>query len=378
MPSGHSIGILTAGGDCPGLNAVIRAVAKPLLAAGVSVLGVEDGFLGLIEDRVRPLHERDVAGILAMGGTILGSSNRSNPRRFCTGRRADGTPIIEDVSAQAFATLARHKIEALVVIGGDGSMSCATELRQAGLAKGIDLKLVGVPKTIDNDIVGTDLTFGFMSAVATATDAIDKLRTTAASHHRVMVVELMGRNAGWLALHAGVAGGADIILIPEIPWTFEAVCATVLERRGRGRRYSIIAAAEGAAPRGGGKTVAKVDAAIPDPVRLGGVGKVISDEIELRTGIESRCVVLGHMQRGGAPTPQDRILATQFGQWASRLVLEQRWGRLAVLRGLHLTDIAIEDVAERQRLVPPEDPTLAAARAVWTSFGDAPPVTRPA
>ena len=251
-------------------------------------------------------------------------------------------------------------------------MSCATQLRHAGLARGIDLKLVGVPKTIDNDIVGTDLTFGFMSAVATATDAIDKLRTTAASHHRVMVVEMMGRNAGWLALHSGVAGGADIILIPEIPWSFDALCERVVARKSKGRRYSIIAAAEGAAPRGGAKTVAKVDLAVPDPVRLGGIGKVISDEIERRTGIESRFAVLGHMQRGGPPIPADRILATQFGQSAARMILEERWGGMVVLRGLGLTDIGIEDVADRQRLVSPNDPTVLAARAVWTSFGDEP------
>lgn len=372
MPT-RTIGILTAGGDCPGLNAVIRAVAKPLLAAGVRVLGIEDGFLGLIEDRVRELGEPDVSGILAVGGTILGSSNRSNPLRFCTGKRPDGTPIIEDVSARAFATIARHGIQGLAVIGGDGSMSCATQLRHAGLSRGIDLKLVGVPKTIDNDIVGTDLTFGFMSAVATAADAIDKLRTTAASHHRVMVVEMMGRNAGWLALHAGVAGGADIILIPEIPWSFEALCERIVARKGKGRRYSIIAVAEGAAPRGGSKTVAKIDPAVPDPVRLGGIGKVVSDEIERRTGVESRFAVLGHMQRGGPPIPADRILATQFGCTAASMILEDRWGGMVVLRGLGLTDISIEDVADRQRLVSPKDPTVAAARAVWTSFGDETP-----
>jgi 6-phosphofructokinase 1 len=366
----RTIGILTAGGDCPGLNAVIRAVAKPLLAAGVRVVGIEDGFLGLIEDRVRPLHEPDIAGILALGGTILGSSNRSNPLRFCTGRRPDGSPIIEDVSARAFATLERHGIASLVVIGGDGSMSCATSLRRAAEARGIPLNLVGVPKTIDNDIVGTEITFGFQSAVATATDAIDKLRTTAASHHRVMVVELMGRNAGWLALYAGVAGGADIILLPEIPWSYEAIAERVRQRQSRGRRYSIIAATEGSAPRGGAKTVDKVDAAVPDPVRLGGVGRVVADELERRTGIECRAVVLGHMQRGGAPVPGDRILATQFGHHAARLALEGRWGRLAVVRAGRLDDTDIQEAADRQRLVPADDPVLAAARGVWTSFGD--------
>lgn len=367
-----TIAILTAGGDCPGLNAVIRAVAKPLLAAGRRVLGVEDGFLGLIEDRVRPLEFPTVSGILALGGTILGSSNKSNPLRFATGVNSDGSVVLSDVSPQVFATLERHDIRGVVVVGGDGSMSCATELRRAGLSRGIDLKFVGVPKTIDNDIVGTDVTFGFASAVATAADAIDRLRTTAASHHRVMIVELMGRNAGWIALHAGVAGGADIILVPEIPWSFEAVAERILERRRLGLRYSIVAAAEGAAPRGGRQVVAHVDPSMPDPIRLGGIGAVLAAEIERRTRIEARCVVLGHMQRGGSPVAVDRVLATQLGVAAARAVLEDRWGGLVVVQGGRLSEVPIESVAERQRLIPPDDPTLAAARAVQTSFGDEP------
>lgn len=368
-----SIGILTAGGDCPGLNAVIRAVTKPLLAAGVRVLGIEDGFLGLIEDRVRPLGHRECSGILGLGGTILGASNRSNPLRFCTGRRVDGSPIIEDVSERTLGTVAKHGLDAIVVIGGDGSMSCATEFRGAGLARGVDLKFVGVPKTIDNDIWGTEVTFGFMSAVATVADALDKLRTTAASHHRVMVVEIMGRNAGWLALHGGLAGGADVILIPELGWTYEGVCAKVMSRRSHGSRHTIVAVSEGARPVGGERIVAKVDVSMPDPIRLGGVGKVVSDEIEKRLGVEgveSRSVVLGHMQRGGAPIPQDRILATQLGFAASQLVLEKRWGRLVAMKDGRVTDIAIEDVANKQRLVPSDDPSIAAARGVGTSFGE--------
>lgn len=367
-----TIGILTAGGDCPGLNAVIRAVAKPLIASGVRVLGIEDGFLGLIQDRVREIGHRESSGILNVGGTILGSSNKSNPRRFCTGLRPDGSPIIEDVSAQAFATIARHQLEALVVIGGDGSMSCATELRESGLALGVDLKLVGVPKTIDNDIWSSEITFGFMTAVATIAEAIDKLRTTAASHHRIMVVEAMGRNAGWLALYGGVAGGADIILLPEVPWTYESVISKILARRAHGSKHSIVVVAEGARP-AGGAIVARVDPTMPDPIRLGGVGKVVSDELERLLSahaIESRHVVLGHMQRGGSPIPQDRILATQFGHAAAELVLRKQWGDLVVMQQGRITATPIASVANKQRLVPADDPTIAAARGVGTCFGD--------
>ncbi|QOI99265.1 MAG: 6-phosphofructokinase [Phycisphaeraceae bacterium] len=368
MPT-TTIGVLTAGGDCPGLNAVIRAVAKPLLHEGFRVVGIEDGFRGLIEDRTRPLGVDEVSGILAQGGTILGSCNKSNPRRFATGLNPDGSPRIEDVTGRCVATAERHGIDALIVIGGDGSMSCACELREGFAARGRELRLVGVPKTIDNDLWGTEVTFGFQTAVATAAGALDRVRTTAESHHRAMVVEVMGRNAGWIALHAGLAGGAEVILIPEIPFDLDVVARVVKERAGRGRRYSMIGVSEGARPIGGAKIVAKVDPTSPDPIRLGGVGKFVADEIERRSGVESRYVVLGHLQRGGTPEAFDRVLATAFGHHAAGLVASGRWGRVAVMSGGRVTDIPIEDTASRQRLVPIDDPTIAAARAVYTSFG---------
>lgn len=365
------IGILTAGGDCPGLNAVIRAVAKPAIRAGFTVLGIEDGFRGLIEDRLHPLTHDGVSGILATGGTILGSCNKSNPRRFATGSRPDGTPTIEDVTPRCVQTLKRHGLETVVVIGGDGSMSAACEMAEGVAAGGGRVRFIGVPKTIDNDLWGTDITFGFQTAVATATDAIDRIRTTAESHHRAMVVEVMGRNAGWIALHAGVAGGADVILIPEIPFDYDAVAAVVKSRSAHGRRYSIIVVAEGARPKGGNQVVARMDHRSADPVRLGGVGAVVAAEIEKRSGIESRATVLGHVQRGGVPIPADRVLATQFGHHASLLLAQEKFDRVVVMRDGKLGDVAIGDVASRQRLIQMDDPTLAAARAVHTSFGEA-------
>ena len=376
MPSSISrIGVLTGGGDCPGLNAVIRAVVKDAATHGIQTVGIEDGFLGLIENRVRPLTPDDVSGILADGGTILGSSNKANPARFASGMLPDGSPIIEDRTDFCMSVIERHGLEALVVIGGDGTMSCA----EAFVSRGI--RCIGVPKTIDNDIYGTDLTFGFSTAVQTATDAIDRVRTTAASHHRVMVVEVMGRNAGWIALHAGVASGSDIILIPEIPFSIESVCEQIRERASRGRRYSIVCASEGARPKGGKAFVERIVATSPDPIRLGGIGRAVADQIEERTGIESRYVVLGHVQRGGTPVAIDRVLATLFGDHAMELLKhgagETRdtdpvgGSRLVVWKDGKLGDIALTEACNRQRLVSIEHPLLAAARSVGTSFAEA-------
>ncbi len=368
----RTIGVLTAGGDCPGLNAVVRAVTKTALGRGLRVVGIADGFLGLIENRVRELSSRDVAGILALGGTILGSSNKANPSRFATGVHPDGSPRIEDVSPKVFRHIREHAIDALVVIGGDGSMSCAHELLSRARDAGVALRVVGLPKTIDNDIAGTEVTFGFATAVHTATDAIDKVRTTAASHHRVMCVEVMGRNAGWIALHAGVASGAHVILVPEIPFSFDAVASSVKARAAYGSRYSIICVAEGARPQGGQPLVARVDPTSPDPIRLGGVGKFVADELERRTGIEARYVVLGHVQRGGPPVPADRILGTILGRHALEILARDgATERMAAIQNGRLTDVAIADVAGKQRLVGPDEPLLAAARAVHTSFGEA-------
>lgn len=362
-PNVRRIAILTGGGDCPGLNAVIRAVGRDALGCGVEVFGIADGYLGLIENRIRRLDHPDFSGILSRGGTILGSNNKSNPSKFAVGKNPDGSIIYKDVTPQCLNNLREREIEAMVVIGGDGTQTSAAWFARKGIA------VVGVPKTIDNDIVGTEITFGFQSAVATAAEALDKVRTTADSHHRVMVVEVMGRNAGWIALHAGVAGGADVILIPEIPFTLDAVVAKIQERTRLGKRSSLICAAEGAKPVGGKQIIAKVDPTSPDPVRLGGIGKCLSDEIEARTGLESRYVVLGHTQRGGTPVAADRVLATMLGNHAMTLLRDGKAGRMVAVQNGRLADIDLEEPAGKQRLVSLDEPLIQAARAVNTSFG---------
>jgi 6-phosphofructokinase 1 len=364
MPSPSRIAIVTPGGDCPGLNAVIRAVTRVAIARGLEVVGVLDGFLGLIEDRTTALTDREVSGILTRGGTILGASNKADPRRFCTSRDAAGKPVFEDVTARCLATIERHRLDALIIAGGDGSLAAAMPLIDAGT------NCIAIPKTIDNDIQGTDLSFGFLTAVATATEALDRVHTTAASHHRAIAVEVMGRNAGWIALHAGIASGCEVILLPEIPYSLDKVGAAIEARRRRGKRFSVLCIAEGARPAGGEQVVTKVDPSSPDPVRLGGISRIVAEEIEQRTGIESRYVVLGHVQRGGAPIPADRILATQFGQHAVELFLSGARDRMVALSGLTLADVPIREVAGRQRLVPADHSLIAAARAMSVSFGD--------
>jgi 6-phosphofructokinase 1 len=364
-PNIRRIGILTGGGDCPGLNAVIRAVGKDAFACGVEVVGIEDGFLGLIENRCRRLTSADLAGILTKGGTILGSNNRSNPERHCVGKNADGTLIHKNVMDECFASIKEHKIEALVVIGGDGTMTSAAPFARRGLP------VVGVPKTIDNDIEGTEITFGFQTAVATATLALDQVHTTADSHHRAMVVEVMGRNAGWIALHAGIASGADVVLLPEMPFTVEHVIEKVRQRCAMGKRSSLLCVAEGAKLEGGRQIVSRVVSGSPDPVRLGGIGKYLADMIEDEAQIESRYVVLGHTQRGGTPVAADRVLSTLLGSHAMTLLREGKAGRMVAIQKGQLTDIDMEEPAGKQRLVKPEsEPLITAARAVGTSFGD--------
>lgn len=357
------IGVLTGGGDCPGLNAVIRAVTKTAIVDhGLEVIGIEDGFLGLVEDRVRHLSDADVSGILTRGGTILGSNNRCNPKKFAK-VKDDGSFEIVDVTDDCMATLEMHGIDALVVIGGDGTMACAKNFVELGV------NCIGVPKTIDNDLVGTDVTFGFATAVDTATMALDRIHDTAASHHRAMVVEVMGRNAGWIALHAGIASGSDIILLPEIPYDIDKVCETVMLRREGGKGCSIICVSEGAKPKGGEQVVKKFDPTSPDPVRLGGVGQLITEQVEAKTGIETRNTVLGYIQRGGTPVPTDRVLATQFGHHAIHTLLSGQPNRLIVMHGRDVTHAPLEAAAGKQRTVPLDDPLLATALAVGTSFG---------
>jgi ATP-dependent phosphofructokinase / diphosphate-dependent phosphofructokinase len=360
----HRLGILTGGGDCPGLNAVIRAIAKTAMTRyGVTVIGVEDGFEGLIEGRMRELSNADVSGILTLGGTILGTSNKGDPFHYPVVDSNREVRII-DASKRALQNYRDWKLDALVTVGGDGTMHISQHLYEVGV------NVVGVPKTIDNDLGGTDITFGYDSALFVATEAIDRLHTTASAHHRVMVIEVMGRYAGWIALGAGVAGGADIILIPEIPFYWESICHKVIERGRQGKRFSILCVAEGARPAGGELTVKDVDVRRTDAVRLGGIGEKVANEIYDRTGLETRFTVLGHLQRGGSPTPFDRLLATKFGTAACELATAGEFGRMVSLRGTEVTAVRIQEAIAQDRKVPIECQLIQSARAVGTSFGD--------
>ncbi len=348
------IGILTGGGDCPGLNAVIRAVTKTAVHRfNMEVVGFVDGFRGLVEDETLPLTFDAVSNILSQGGTILGTSGRETYFGVPAGSRMK--PSKENRVKEALSVFRKHRLQGIVCIGGEGSLKVAHHLHRRGIP------MIGVPKTIDNDVPETDLSFGFNSACTVATDAVDRLHTTAASHHRTMVLEVMGRHAGWIALEAGLAGGGDVILIPEIPFSMEAVCETVRERRRRGRRFSIIVAAEGACPRGKKEGWAAA---------RGGVGIALADTIERRTGMESRATVLGYLQRGGAPTFFDRLLATQFGHAAAGLASRNNYGKMVCLRKGTLAVVDLKRALGRTRGVPPRSPLIAAARAVGTSFGN--------
>jgi phosphofructokinase-like protein len=363
-PNVRRIGLLTGGGDCPGLNAVIRAVVYTAEQHGIEVHGIRDGYLGLIEDRVAPISEPDVRDILMRGGTVLGTSNKANPAKFAVGTKADGTPDFQDVTDRCLATIARHKLDALVLVGGDGTMAGSKAFLDAGV------NCIGVPKTIDNDLEGTDMTFGFMTAVDIAAEALDRVRTTAASHQRIITVEVMGRNAGWISLFSGVAGGADAVLLPEIPFSFDSLARMVSERRARGQMSTVIAVAEGAHEKGGALTVKRTDLTSPDPVRLGGIAQRVADRLEELTKVESRYVVLGHVQRGGTPAAADRILGTQFGHAAINLLLAGKRNRLVGRRSFIETDVDILEVVGKIRRVPLDHPVLLAARNTGVRFGD--------
>ncbi|MBS0390888.1 MAG: ATP-dependent 6-phosphofructokinase [Proteobacteria bacterium] len=349
------VGVLTGGGDCPGLNAVIRAVTKSLIQLGrCEVLGIADGFEGLMgkAPRARPLAWDQVSGILHMGGTILGTSNSANPLR-------DTATL-----AQVQRNVGALGLDMVVVIGGDGTMSLAHGLKQIGLA------CVGVPKTIDNDIALCERSFGFDTAVATATEALHRVESTASSHHRVMIVETMGRHAGWLALEAGIAGAADIILLPEIDYDIDAIVRRCREReRERRQRYTIICIGEGAKARGGTLTVRERVEDSPDPVRLGGVAHVLRQQLQPHLKSEVRATVLGYVQRGGDPTPFDRVLATRFGHHAAQLVLGGRLDRMVTLQGGRIDSVDIAQVANTQRKVPPDHELLVMARDIGVCLG---------
>jgi 6-phosphofructokinase 1 len=358
------LGILTGGGDCPGLNAVIRAVAKTSFNRyGLEVVGITSGFRGMIEQEYFLLNDKHVSGILHRGGTILGTTNRDNPFRYPVGRD-NGRVVYGDVSARAIANLEEMGVDVLVVVGGDGSLSIAGELHKKGV------NVVGIPKTIDNDLSATDVTFGFDTALHTATDAIDKLHTTAESHHRVMVLEVMGRNAGWIALHSGMAGGADVILIPEIPFSYESVLQKIRERQSRGKNFSIVVVAEGASLPGGQHVYQQQVADNPLLDKLGGVAAVIGREIEQQSGVETRVTVLGHLQRGGTPTPFDRNLGTRFGVRAVELALAGEFGQMVCLCGNRIQSVPLSRAVARQKLVDPAGELVRTAKAVGISFGD--------
>ncbi|MEW6363093.1 MAG: ATP-dependent 6-phosphofructokinase [Acidobacteriota bacterium] len=358
------VGVLTGGGDCPGLNAVIRAVVKTAaFEYGVEVYGIEDGFTGLIQKKLGPLPPQRVSGILMLGGTILGTNNRDNPFKHPV--VVDGNMTYVDVSDRVMRTIEYNELDAIVIIGGDGTLSIANEMWKRGVP------VVGVPKTIDNDLSATDITFGFDSALQTATRAIDQLYSTAASHHRVMVVEVMGRYAGWIALHSGVATGAHIILLPEIPYRMDRVCEEILRKeRDEGRMFTIVVVAEGAMPVGGSMTVAKRIEDSADPVRLGGVAFKVAADIESITGKETRAVVLGHVLRGGSPSPFDRILATRFGTAAVRFLMEGRYGQMVSLRTPQIVSVPLDDAIGSRRLVSKDSEIIAAARAMGAFLGD--------
>ncbi len=357
------IAISTGGGDAPGLNAVIRAAVLAAIHRGWEVVGIKRGYFGLLgEDDVVALNADSVRGIAHLGGTILRTTNRGNPFRWPV-PQPDGSVLEVDRSDELLENARQLGIDALISIGGDGSLHLAQRLYEKGL------HVVGVPKTIDNDVSGTISTFGFDTAVNTALEAIDKLHTTAESHDRVMVIEVMGRHAGFIALHAGVAGTADAILIPEIPYDIESVCEKIRSRDRAGRHFSIVVAAEGAFPRGGTPyTVQRAGAS--SEARLGGVGDAVARAIEQRTGKETRSLVLGHLQRGGQPTGYDRLLATRFGGAAVVAVANARWGHMVALQSPHIVAIPIADALRQPKRVELDHDVVQTGRATGISFGD--------
>ena len=357
------IGILTGGGDAPGLNAVIRAAVKTAINEyHCDVLGIRDGYDGFLDSQngIVPLGMEEVRGILPRGGTILGAANRGNP--YARKVIRDGKEVTIDVSDEIVKRIREQKLDALLVLGGDGALHIAHELAQKGVP------VIGVPKTIDNDIGGTEITFGFDTALNIATEALDRLHTTAESHHRVMVVELMGRDAGFIALNAGVSGGADVILIPEIPFKFESIMKKIQSRSGQGRKFSLIAVSEGAKPIGGMQVYSRKGDEVYVP-RLGGIGQVVAEAIE-QQGFESRVTVLGHVQRGGTPTAFDRWLATRYGAAAVRLAASGRFDRMVALQCGEITSLPLAEAVAVPKRVNPQGDAVVTARNIGISFGD--------
>jgi len=354
------IGVLTSGGDCPGLNAVLRGVVLAADKLGWEVIGFRDGFEGLLPPGSYMILDRHTTdGIMAMGGTIIGTTNRGHfVAKIGAGDRA---VVATDIIEKARKVLQELRVEALIIVGGDGSMTTAMQLQEAGI------NCIGVPKTIDNDLEATAMTFGFDSAVDAVMDALDRLHTTATSHKRVMVVEVMGRHAGWIALHGGLAGGADIILIPEIPFDYDKLCQAIKSRDARGDHGTLVVVAEGAKPKDGQQVKRDIEGA---EFRLGGIGDIVAREIAARTGKDTRSCVLGHLQRGGAPTTLDRILGTRFGVKAVQLANEGHFGSMVSYQSYQVRHVPIADAVNRLRLVPPNGEMVQTARDVEISFGD--------
>jgi len=354
MPDVRCIGISTGGGDAPGLNAVIRAAVKcAILKHKWKVIGIPDGFDGLIwPEKSFELTLKQVSGILPRGGTILGTTNRGNPFKYKI--IENGKEAMRDISGEIIANAGKLRIDAIITIGGDGSQTIALELFRKGM------KIVGVPKTIDNDLSATDVTFGFDTALTTATDAVDKIHTTGESHHRVMVVEVMGRDAGWIAIGAGIAGGAHVILIPEIPFTIERICDHVKAREGYGKHFTIVVVAEGV----------KLPPELKENRRAGAVANLIGDAIAVRAHKEVRVSVLGHIQRGGSPTPFDRILGTRFGVGAVDLIADSAFGKMVCLRNQRIEAVEIAEAIHLMKVVDPHGELVTTARSIGICFGD--------
>jgi len=356
------IGILTGGGDCPGLNAVIRGVVRAAVGRGWEVVGIEDGFDGFLHpEKCRVIGLEEVRGILPRGGTILGTTNRGSPFAFPILR--EGRVELIDVSDEVVSRIDLLGISGLIVVGGDGTLKIALELIRRGVP------IVGVPKTIDNDLLETDVTFGYNTALETATEALDKLHSTAESHHRIMVLEVMGRYAGWIALESGIAGGADVILIPEIPYDIERVAAAIVERGRRGGRFSLIVAAEGAYPQGGNRVVRETAGGKCVVERLGGVGEMISRELGGVLEMEIRVTVLGHLQRGGSPSTFDRCLGSRFGVQAVELIEAGAFGQMACLKGRSITSVPIEAAVRHLNLIDPAGEMVRHAEALGIMLG---------
>lgn len=356
------IALLTGGGDCPGLNPAIRSVVQTAVLKGIQVVGIPDGFKGLLENKFVPLDIDNTIGIFAKGGTMLGSSNIDTPFRVPVTK--NGKKIYEDRSDEAVANLNKEKCDALIVVGGDGTQAIAHGMSQKGI------KVVGIPKTIDNDLNGTEFTIGFFTAVATAVEALDKLHTTAESHHRIMVVEVMGRNAGWIALFAGLGGDADVILIPEIPYELSKVAAFLGDLNHRKKKYSIVVVAEGAKPVGGDVTVNRLIEDSPEQVRLGGIAHRVSAELEKLTGRDCRAIVLGHLLRGGSPEGFDRILASRFGAAAVKAIVDGQFDTMVAYKNDSIELVPLETGAGKNRFIEPGSPFMQAAKARGIHFGD--------